>query len=113
MTSVLSSGVATSIGSLPHSDADEAAALVIARTPDLPAAPQLPARSRREGMIGQSAHGIPGIDVLDDGTLRVEDGSVVSTVMDGVPVDAAIGPDHDAGFLAFLQHIQGRTQPVK
>lgn len=113
MTPVLSTGLCTSIGSLPHDDPDEAAALVLARTPELPAAPQLPGRSPKEGMIAQSAHGIPGIEVLDDGTLRVDDDAVVSATADGLPVDAPIGPEHDAGFLAFLHLIQGRTDPVK
>src|SRR5439155_1661444 len=61
---VLSTGMATSIGSLPHTDPDTAAAVVLARHPELPAAPQLPARSAREGMIAQVAQGIPGVTVV-------------------------------------------------
>ena len=69
---MLSTGVATSIGSLPHTDPDAAATVVLERNPELPAAPQLPARSAREGMIAQSAHGIHGVAVLD---ARVESNS--------------------------------------
>ena len=113
MSVPLSTGVATSIGSHPHDDPAAAAAVALAGTPDLPAAPQLPMHSPREGMIAQSAQGIPGVVVLDDGTLSVDAGEVASGAAHGVPVDVTIGPAADAGFLAFLDQIHGRTGPVK
>src|SRR5690606_32294541 len=65
----LTAGTSTSIGSLPHADPHEAAALVLERQPRLPAAPSLPNRSGVERMIAQAAWGIPGVEVLADGSL--------------------------------------------
>jgi len=113
VTFALSAGIATSIGSLPHIDPDEAAALVLARHPELPTAPQLPNRTRREGMIAQAAHGIAGVEVLDDGTLRADPDRVQSAMADGVPVDGSIRPAEAAGLLAFLEQAQGRAALLK
>jgi methionine synthase II (cobalamin-independent) len=113
MSAALSTGMATSIGSLPHTDPDAAATLVLTRHPDLPAAPQLPARSPREGMIAQGAHGIPGVTVLDDGTVRADAGAVESAVVNGVPVDGSLGPPDAGGLLHFLGRVEGRREPVK
>src|SRR5438552_5764319 len=103
----LTSGIATSIGSLPHCDAREAAAFVIATHPDLPAAPQLPRRSPRERMLAQGAAGIDGVTVDAGAEVRLThalgaDAQVASTFDDGW-----------AGMLAFLDVIAGRRQPVK
>jgi len=113
VTSVLSTGVATSIGSLPHTDADAAATVVLERHPELPAAPQLPSRSAREGMIAQAAHGIHGVTVLDDGSLRVDAEAVEFGLTAGVPVDAVLAPPENGGLLRFLERIEGRQAPVK
>src|SRR5947209_20060523 len=109
---MLSTGVATSIGSLPHTDPDAAASVVLDRHPDLPAAPQLPARSAREGMIAQGAGGIPGVAVLDDGTLRVDVDALEAGLSEGAPIDGSLRPPADGGMLCFLDHIAGRTAPV-
>jgi hypothetical protein len=101
-------GTATSIGSLPHLDADEAAAFVVDRHPELPAAPQLPRRSARDGMLAEAALGISGIEVDREGALVVDADRFEATV-DGVP-DAATLPDTLA---AFLRRLEGRTEPVK
>jgi methionine synthase II (cobalamin-independent) len=105
--------VATSIGSLPHTDPDTAAAVVLARHPELPAAPQLPARSAREGMIAQAAQGIPGVTVLDDGSLRVDADAVESAAAEGVPVDGSLHVSEAGGLLCFLERIEGRHAPLK
>jgi hypothetical protein len=63
--------LATACGSLPHADADTAAALVLDALPGCPAAPSLPNRHPLEGMLGQAAAGIPGVSVAPDGTLVV------------------------------------------
>ena len=65
-------GVVTSMGSLPHRDADSAAAFVLRHHPELPAAPQLPRRSPLEGMVAQAARGIPGVTVNPDGSLDID-----------------------------------------
>lgn len=69
-------GLTTGIGSLPHEDPREAVRFVHERFPRLPSAPSLPRRSPLEGMIAQAAWGIPGVQVLNDGTLMVDEGAV-------------------------------------
>ena len=54
------SGTATSIGSLPHTDADTAARLVLDLHPSLPAAPQLPMLSAAEGMLAKDQAQLEG-----------------------------------------------------
>lgn len=102
-------GAVTSIGSLPHRDADAAAAFSLRHHPHLPAAPQLPRRSPLEGMVAQAARGITGVAVLGDGRLVVDP--------DGLDPDAPTQPTFDsashAGLLAFLSEAAGRTTPVK
>ena len=107
--SILRPGAVTSIGSLPHTDADAAATFVLRLHPELPAAPQLPRRSPHEGMVVQAARGIPGVRVDDAGNLVVDfavadPGAEVHPIFDGVS---------HAGLLAFLTAAAGRTDPVK
>ncbi len=56
----------TGVGSLPHTDAFEAAAFVAATT-DLAYLPQLPNRDPSEGMLRQWADGLCGVGGIDDG----------------------------------------------
>lgn len=106
----LTAGTSTSIGSLPHADPHEAAALVLERQPRLPAAPSLPNRSGVERMIAQAAWGIPGVEVLADGSLRVDDphldpeAPLTSSGIEGEPF---------VGLRAFLGAAAGRRTPVK
>src|SRR4051794_41424871 len=65
----IGAGMATAIGSLPHRDAHAAAALTLRCLPELPAVPQLPMRSAREGVVAQWAAAVPGVVVHDDGTI--------------------------------------------
>lgn len=102
-------GAVTSMGSLPHRDADEAAAFVLDRHPRLPAAPQLPRRSPLEGMVAQSARGIEGVTVTPDGVLHVDAGGLDASAPVRTPID---GASH-GGLLAFLSAAAGRTEPLK
>jgi len=52
-------GLATGIGSLPHTDPDAAVAAVWRRLRELPFWPQLPRRSPQEGMVPQYVEGFP------------------------------------------------------
>lgn len=102
-------GGVTSIGSLPHRDADAAAEFVLKQSPALPAAPQLPRRSALEGMVAQAARGLAGVTVARDGGITIDAGAL--------DPDAPVTPMFDGaahgGLLAFLSHAAGRTDPVK
>jgi hypothetical protein len=60
-------GLATGIGSLPHTDADEALDLIFKYTPQIPFWPQLPKRDMRERMIAQFSQGLPCLRVNQTG----------------------------------------------
>jgi hypothetical protein len=111
MTTVdLAHGLSTSIGSLPHTDPRAAAELVLERQPRLPAAPSLPNRSAVEGMLAQAAWGIPGVEVLPDGTLRVDDPALDPKA----PLtDDGVGGAPFVGLRAFLGAVAGRQGPIK
>jgi hypothetical protein len=92
---VLVPGVATGIGSLPHSDPIAAAELVLRCLPEMPAAPQLPARDPREGMIAQWLGALPEVQ------LDVSGGIVVTTTSDAEP-ECVFDTRAHAGLLAFF-----------
>lgn len=106
---LLRPGGVTSIGSLPHRDADAAAAFVLKHHALLPAAPQLPRRSPLEGMVAQAARGIAGVSVDREGRISIDGGRL--------DPEAPVTPMFDGlghgGLLAFLTHVHGRTDPVK
>ena len=97
------------MGSLPHRDADEAAAFVLSHHRGLPAAPQLPTRSPLEGMVAQSARGIPGVEVSPDGTISLAPGGL----RPDEPVRTQVDGAGHGGLLAFLAAAAGRVEPVK
>lgn len=101
MRARLGFGLATSIGSLPHRDADAAAAAVLRRHPRLPAVPSLPRRSLLEGMLAQVVAGVDGISVDRRGALVV-DGPIDDD--SAAPVDLDVEPFSEAfaGMRAFL-----------
>ncbi|HEX7134188.1 MAG TPA: hypothetical protein VF228_16545 [Iamia sp.] len=103
-------GTPTAVGSLPFADADEAVAFVLDALPELPAAPTLPRRDAREGMIAQAAWGIAGVDVGPDGTLVVTPSALDPEAPLGDP-DLAGAPFFT--LRTFLAAIEGRTEPVK
>ncbi len=88
-------GLATGIGSLPHTDARDAAEVVLRCLPDFPAAPQLPARDPREGMLAQWLGALPEVEVAADGSFAILGRS------DLAPECVFDGSAH-AGLLAFL-----------
>lgn len=103
-------GLATSIGSLPHYDPGEAVDFVLRHLPRLPAAPSLPARSPREGMIPQAALGVRGVVVDDEGGLAID-----PEALD--PADPLVDPsfagDGFVGLRAFLTACADRSDPIK
>lgn len=106
----LPAGLATSIGSVPHYDPSEAVDFALRYTPRLPAAPTLPGRSPREGMVAQAAIGVRGVTVDDDGGLDIDHDR-----LDLVDPLESTGFDSDAyaGLRAFLNAVVDRTDPVK
>lgn len=99
----LRAGLATACGSLPHTDAAEAAELVLEVLAGCPAAPTLPNRHRAEGMLGQAVHGMAGVTVTPDGTLAVDEPDDLDPEVPGIgdhlPVEAF------GATLAFLDRI--------
>ncbi|MBV6509319.1 MAG: hypothetical protein JJLCMIEE_02388 [Acidimicrobiales bacterium] len=101
-------GVDTAIGPLPHTDPVEAVEFTLAHQSRLPAVPILPRRTPRERRVAQAVVGVPGLDVADDGTLRVT-GPV------DVPADLRVdfGDDAFRTLRAFLQAVGPRQEPIK
>src|SRR5205085_9715124 len=106
--SVFVPGMATAIGSLPHRDADAAAALVLRCVPELPAAPQLPQRTPLEGFVAQWARAIDGVDIEADGTLVARAG-----LRDDAAIDTTFDAIAHGGLLAFLDTAAASPTPVK
>ena len=103
-------GLSTSIGSLPHFDPSEAVDFVLRHEHRLPAAPSLPARSRREGMIAQAAHGVPGVVVHDDGSLSIDHDAVDP---EAPLTDPGFTSDAYVGLRAFITAVTDRRGPIK
>ena len=103
-------GLATTIGSLPHTDPRAAATFVLERQPRLPAAPSLPNRSAQEGMLAQAAWGIAGVAVRADGSLDVDERALDP----GAPLTTAgIDGEPFVALRAFLGAVAGRRAPIK
>ena len=102
----------TVIGSLPCRTAAEALELLDRYPLAIPAWPQLPKRSFREGMVFQYTEGLPGIRV-DEGEKKFwiehnEDlpqlyANFYELVLAGDPEPFAISADYAAGLAAFLE----------
>lgn len=105
---VLGIGTATSIGSLPHLDAHDAARFELRHHPRLPAAPSLPARDPREGMLAQVLAGVPGVTLDGEANLTVD----TDALGRGEPAPRIDETGH-AGLLAFLDAIAERDGPYK
>jgi hypothetical protein len=115
----------TTLGSLPHTDAEQATALLLAHTPEIPAWVQLPKRAWHENMIVQYLEGLPGVveenerayfdtsrpgyqDALIDffsRYLAVESGDEAALE------SFAITPERSLGFPALLKALPKRFHP--
>jgi methionine synthase II (cobalamin-independent) len=100
----------TIIGSMPHTDAKKACALVARFLKDIPAWPQLPRRSFLENMYVQYSEGFPGI-VLKDSSILVDTSkdftkaleTLYQAYLDNDFSKFPIGKDYAAGLYAFLE----------
>ncbi len=63
--------LATTIGSMPHTDSSAACSLIARYLKDIPAWPQLPKRSFQESMDVQYSQGFPGV-VVKENTIHVD-----------------------------------------
>jgi hypothetical protein len=107
---VLPTAAATAVGSLPHVDPAAAVEATLALLPDLPAAPQLPRRHSREGMLAQAVDGMAGVHVDEErGTISVDHRHF--------DPDAPVGMSFDGEawvtLRAFLEATRARRGPVK
>ena len=101
---VFPTGLATGIGSLPFTDARDAAALVLRTHPDLPAIPQL--ALPREGVVAQWADALPEVTIAPDGSLIIDEDRV------GEPLDVSFTPESHAGLLGFLDVARLEPKPI-
>ena len=101
-------GMATGIGSLPHRDAHAAAALTLRCLPELPAMPQLPCRSKREGIVAQWAGAVPGVVVHDDGAIEL-----TANVDPHGPLHPSFDTTTHAGLLTFLDVAAQQPRPPR
>jgi len=106
---------ATGIGSLPHTDADEAIEAVFASAPDLPYWPQLPNVSPKEGMNEQALAGLPGLQVKDGKLRHVQDEAfflgaeeIFAAYESGEASAAAMSPETACAFEPFAGALAAR-----
>jgi methionine synthase II (cobalamin-independent) len=101
---VLLPGLATGIGSLPHTDARAAAEAVLRCLPEMPAVPQLPARDPREGMVAQWIGALPEVTVAPDGS--------ITNIRSSVAAPICIFDEHaHSGLLAFIDVARALERP--
>jgi hypothetical protein len=95
---------AMAVGSVPYVDPAEALRLILERTPEIPAWPQLPRRSYLENMYVQFTEGLPGM-VVDEPGLRAyvqldaaaeEIGPFLEKLDGGDPAAFAVSPSYAA-----------------
>jgi methionine synthase II (cobalamin-independent) len=100
----------TIIGSMPHTDARKACALITRYLKDVPAWPQLPRKSFLENMYVQYSEGFPGIinennriyvDTAKDYSKPLEE--LYQAYLENDAGKYPVGRDYAAGFYAFLE----------
>jgi hypothetical protein len=114
---------AMAVGSLPYEDAGRAMRLILERTPEIPAWPQLPRRSFEENMYVQYSEGLPGAVVeAQDQRFYVADEPPADEVAEFLeklehddPALFAISPERAAGIPALEEALarlnDGGTPP--
>ena len=110
--------LATTHGSLPYMDPDDAIDEIIRYTPDMPTWPQLPKIGYKHNMIAQFAHDIPGA-VIDEETRNVflDVSSVPANDLESYyerllgedPTRFSLDEDHFPG----LHHLAARSAQLK
>jgi methionine synthase II (cobalamin-independent) len=110
----------TMIGSMPHTDAGEACAVVAKYLPDIPAWPQLPARSNLENMYVQFSEGFPGIIVEGDkltveksGKFDEELEQLYTAYGENSFTGYRVSADYAAGLYAFRDNLPKSPRVIK
>ena len=104
----------TAIGSMPHTNPEEACALIMKCLPDIPVWPQLPRRSPKENMIVQFSEGFPGV-VIKGGKIHIEQSAEFESELEQIYVDCergdarryGVSTEYAAGLYAFLSKAAG------
>jgi methionine synthase II (cobalamin-independent) len=104
----------TAIGSMPHTDPNEACSVIMKYLPDLPFWPQLPKRSPKENMIIQVSEGFPGV-VIHGNKLHIEPSADFESDLEQIYTDCeqndarkyGISAEYAAGLQAFLSAATG------
>jgi methionine synthase II (cobalamin-independent) len=104
----------TAIGSMPHTNPEEACSIIMKCLPDIPAWPQLPQRSPKENMIIQFSEGFPGV-VIDGDKIHVEPSADFESELEQIHIDCeqdsareyGISTEYAAGLYAFLSKAKG------
>ncbi|MCK4402840.1 MAG: methionine synthase [Dehalococcoidia bacterium] len=109
----------TAIGSMPHTEPEEACSIVRKYLPDIPAWPQLPKRSPKENMSIQFSEGFPGI-ITNGDKIHIERwanfesalGQIYADCEENNPSKYGVSEKYAAGLHAFLSKIK-KTGIVK
>ena len=108
---VVGAGASTGVGSLPHRDARVAADFSL-REHEIAVVPSLPKRSPAEGMIAQAVVGVPGVSLVQYGSISVD----VDRLDPSADVVTDLAADAFVGFRVFLDVAAERGvagRPVK
>jgi hypothetical protein len=110
----------TIIGSMPHTDAKKATALITRYLKDIPTWPQLPRKSFLENMYVQYSEGFPGavveenhiyVDTSKDNTKSLE--AFYQNYLDNAFSKYPIGRDYAAGLYTLLEQENLKPKAVK
>ena len=104
----------TAIGSMPHTNPDEACSVIMKYLPDIPVWPQLSKRSLREDMVVQFSEGFPGIVIKGD-KIHIEPSANFESELEQIYIDCeqdnahkyGISTEYAAGLYAFLSKAAG------
>lgn len=110
-------GLATGIGSLPHTEAEEAVDLVFKYLPEIPFWPQLPKRGPKEGMVAQFSQGLPCLRMTGDGIIfepRRQEEELEAFYAKVIAQDLEyfkISPEFAAGLYSFYDRLKKSGAP--
>jgi methionine synthase II (cobalamin-independent) len=105
-------GLATGIGSLPHTDVNAALDLIFKYTPYIPFWPQLPKRDMRERMVAQYSQGLPCLRLqqkgisFDSSDQEQELTQFYEHIIANDSEYFKISPDFAAGFWQFINRLE-------